>query len=91
MDDHPITLDQVLALARKLTPLEKVHLIEKVIPDLEASLAAADPTTSPGATLGDLVASPLCGLWSDRTDIGDSPAFSRQLRAQAEQRTHERP
>jgi len=91
MDDHPITLDQVLVLARKLTPVEKAQLIEKVVPDLEASLAAAALPTSPGGTLGDLSASPLCGLWSDRTDIGDSPAFARQLRAQAEQRAHERP
>ena len=90
MDDHPITLDQVLALVRKLTPVEKARLIENVVPDLADSLAAAASPFVPGGTLGDLVASPLWGLWSDRTDLGDSPAFARQLRARAEQRPHER-
>ena len=89
MDNGPITLDQVLALARKLTPLEKVHLIEKVIPDLEASLAAAEPKHPVGSTLGELISSPLRGLWADRTDIEDNMAYARQLRAQAEQRNHE--
>ncbi|MBI2501731.1 MAG: hypothetical protein HYW07_00655 [Candidatus Latescibacteria bacterium] len=89
MDNGLITLDQVLALARKLTPLEKVHLIEKVIPDLEVSLAAAEPKHPVGGTLGELISSPLCGLWADRTDIEDSMAYARQLRAQAEQRNHE--
>ena len=36
-----VTLDQALSLAKQLTPLEKVQLIEKIIPDLEASLEAA--------------------------------------------------
>ena len=89
MDNDLITLDQVLALARKLTPLEKVHLIEKVIPDLEASLAAAELNQPVGGTLGDLISSSLCGLWADRIDIEDSMAYARQLRVQAEQRNHE--
>lgn len=38
MNDHRITLADILPLAKQLTPLEKVRLIEEVVPDLEASL-----------------------------------------------------
>jgi len=41
MADATITLEQVLDLARQLTPLDKVRLIEGVAPDLEAHLGAA--------------------------------------------------
>jgi hypothetical protein len=40
MNDHRITLADILPLAKQLTPLEKVRLIEEVAPDLEASLEA---------------------------------------------------
>jgi len=33
-----IILEQMIELVRKLTPLEKVQLIEKIVPDLETSL-----------------------------------------------------
>lgn len=88
MTDTSITLQQVLDLARKLTPLDKIRLIEGVAPDLETFLSETDGTPSSGGTLGDLVDSPLCGLWGDRTDIEDSTKFARQLRAQAERRAH---
>jgi hypothetical protein len=88
MTDASITLQQVLDLARKLTPLDKIRLIEGVAPDLETFLSDTDRTPSSGGTLGDLVESPLCGLWGDRTDIEDSVQFAHQLRTQAERRTH---
>ena len=69
MAEESITLAQVLALARKLTPLEKVRLIEKVVPDLVAPLQTATDIPAPRGTLGDLVNSPLCGIWADRTDL----------------------
>jgi hypothetical protein len=40
-----------------------------------------------GKTAGDLLRSPLCGIWQDRTDIGDSIEFAQSLRAKAEQRS----
>jgi hypothetical protein len=40
----------------------------------------------PSATAGDLVESPLFGLWADRDNIGDSLAYASQLRSQAERR-----
>jgi hypothetical protein len=36
-----------------------------------------------GLTAGDLLRSPLCGVWEDRVDISDSIAFARSLRARA--------
>jgi hypothetical protein len=35
---------------------------------------------------GDLLRSPLFGLWKDREDIGDSVEFARKLRTEAEYR-----
>ena len=40
MAQERVTLEQVLTLAKQLTPLEKVQLIENVMPDLKASLQA---------------------------------------------------
>ena len=40
MENEIVTLEHVLKLARQLTPLEKVQLIEQVVPDLEAPLEA---------------------------------------------------
>ena len=40
MKQESVTLEQALKLTKQLTSLEKVQLIEKVIPDLEASLEA---------------------------------------------------
>jgi hypothetical protein len=37
-------------------------------------------------TAASLLESGLVGLWEDRTDIGDSVAFARQLRRRAERR-----
>jgi hypothetical protein len=31
-------------------------------------------------TAGDLLRSPLCGMWEDRVDISDNIAFARSLR-----------
>ena len=52
-------------------------------------IAFVQPTTSqPHAhlTVGRLRQSGLIGLWQDRDGIGDSSAFARQLRQQAQQR-----
>lgn len=43
-------------------------------------------TAAPLRTARDLLQSELVGLWADRTDIGDSLTFARQLREQAERR-----
>ena len=41
MNDGTITLEHVLHLAQQLTPLDKVRLIEKVVPDLEGPVQGA--------------------------------------------------
>ena len=40
-------------------------------------------------TAGDLLRSPLFGIWKERTDIGESRQYVRELRAKAEQRCRE--
>lgn len=50
---------------------------------------APEATTAKGLTAGDLLRSPLFGIWKDRTDIGDSVEYARKLRAKAERRAHE--
>jgi hypothetical protein len=35
-----VTLDQVLALAKRLSPVDKIRLIERVAPEVERALAA---------------------------------------------------
>jgi len=49
------------------------------------------PETVPekGMTAGDLLRSPLFGIWKDRSDLGDSVEYARELRAKAEQRSRE--
>jgi hypothetical protein len=37
-------------------------------------------------TLGDLLESPLVGMWADREDIEDGAEFARQLRERASRR-----
>lgn len=37
-------------------------------------------------TLGDLLDSPLVGMWADREDITDSAEYARRLREQAQRR-----
>lgn len=46
----------------------------------------AEGSKTPGRTARDLLASDLVGLWEDRSDIGDSASYARQLREQAQRR-----
>lgn len=58
------------------------------IPPGPAEVVVIAPEVEPtrSMTAGDLLRSPLFGLWKDRTDIRDSIEFARRLRAEAEQR-----
>lgn len=42
MELQNASLQNVLHLAKQLTPIEKVQLIEKIVPDLEAHLEVID-------------------------------------------------
>ena len=50
---------------------------------------ALDLQPKKGLTAGDLLRSPLCGIWKDRTDMGDSLEYARKLRTEAERRSCE--
>lgn len=56
--------------------------------NLEIHILSEAPQPFVRGTLGNLVQSPLCGIWAGRTDLGDSMAYAQQLRTQAEQRGH---
>ena len=45
-----------------------------------------DAAAEKGGTAGDLLRSSLFGLWKDRTDMGDSIEYARNLRDRAQQR-----
>ncbi len=63
----------------KDVPLGPAEVVVLIFP--EQPEVARKPLTA-----GDLLRSPLFGLWKDREDIGDSLEFARKLRAEAEQR-----
>jgi len=48
---NPVTVDDLVRLARRLTPLEKLKLIEQIVPELEGPLR-----NEPSATFEDLMA-----------------------------------
>jgi hypothetical protein len=60
-----------------------LSFIETLRPDDES---AGEAEKRP-VTAADLLASGLVGLWSDRSDIGDSREFARRLREQAQTRS----
>jgi hypothetical protein len=58
-------------------PLGPAEVVVVIVPEAVAEK---------GGTAGDLLRSPLFGLWKNRTDIGDSVDYARKLRAKAERR-----
>jgi hypothetical protein len=71
-------------------PDEPLHLAPGqpvIIRVVEASAEDATVTNQGGGTARDLLNSPLVGIWKDRTDIGDSVEFARELRRRSERRT----
>ncbi|MHB8646829.1 MAG: hypothetical protein ACYDAR_13650 [Thermomicrobiales bacterium] len=72
---------------RKPTP-EEAHE-ERVTEDLTDEDTWEFPSSSPDKkilTAKALLESGLVGIWKDRTDIGDSVAYARKLRRQANKR-----
>lgn len=56
-----MTLQEVLKLAKQLTPIDKVRLIQRLTPDLEQELAPKTPH-------------PNKSLWGLCTDLGQAPS-----------------
>lgn len=55
--------------------------------DVQVTVESAEaPETPSGMTAADLLRSGLVGMWTDRTDIGDSREYARRLREQAQTR-----
>jgi hypothetical protein len=40
---NSVTLEEALALVRRLSPADKARLIERIVPDIESELKAARP------------------------------------------------
>ena len=51
--EKTVTLEEALDLVKRLSPLDKARLVERIVPDIERELKAARPT--PGKSLR--------GLW----------------------------
>lgn len=85
-----VTDEDVLAALRQLesSRWEEVldftgYLRQRTTPAVAAEDLADHDQTLTGRRLA---ASSLVGIWSDRTDLPDSPEYARQLRRQAEHR-----
>ncbi len=65
MGSEDATLKQVLSLAKRLTPLEKVQLIEQIVPDLEKPLEAAGMSQKKH---------PLRSVYGLCADLGEAPS-----------------
>ena len=66
MKPETIGLEQALSLVKQLSPLEKVQLIEKIIPDLEAVLQVASAAAAPAKP-------PLRSVYGLCTNLGEAP------------------
>jgi hypothetical protein len=62
-------------------PLRKGQRVEMIV------LSEPSPDQRPMLTADQLAHSDLIGLWEDRTDIGDSAEFARELREKGQHRT----
>jgi hypothetical protein len=71
---------QLLLVVPEVIPPGPAEVVLVIAPDIQPKK---------GLTAGDLLRSPLCGMWKDRTDIGDSLTYARQLRTEAERRSRE--
>ena len=61
-------------------PLGPAEMVVVIVPEAQPEKRG---------TAGDLLRSPLFGVWKDRTDIVDTVEYARRLRAKAERRAHE--
>ncbi len=86
---------KTITLQTDISPHRVLQIsLPKDIPTGPAEVVVVIATRQPvqadqGGTAADMAASPLFGLWSERTDLGDSQSYARKLRAQAERRDSE--
>jgi hypothetical protein len=71
--------EQTILDALHQVPMERWGEVLRLLESLKGTAPAT-------GTAADLARSDLVGMWADRDDIGDSRAFARRLRQQAETR-----
>ena len=77
---------KTLNLNADIPPSRELHVtlpIDVPVGPAEVVLVVSSQVSTGGSTLGELASSEFCGMWADRTDIGDSAEFARQLREEA--------
>ena len=77
---------QVLERLRGLEPDKWAEVLDFIDYLRQRPTARRAQAHTKQLTARDLLQSSIVGLWSNRRDIGDSAAFARQLRKQAERR-----
>jgi hypothetical protein len=80
MKSESVTLQQALSIANRLSPLEKVQLIEQIIPDVEASLAENAPVSAPRP--------PLRSVYGLCASLGEAPTAAEIDEARQEFLNH---
>ncbi|MBM3129339.1 MAG: hypothetical protein FJ009_12035 [Chloroflexi bacterium] len=84
------TAFQVLPRKEQQAVLQRIAedaRLRKALAQQKRSRAVARPALKKRRmTARELAASEIVGMWADRTDIGDSAAFARTLREQAQRR-----
>ncbi len=71
-------------------PLVTTFAVVSLATEGQAATRSEDEPGQPIPMTGEtLLASGLVGIWADRTDIGDTLEFARELRKRAETREHE--
>jgi hypothetical protein len=79
----PINENQIVEALHALPPARWPEVLA-YIDSLRVKENADD--SMPVLTAADLAASPLVGLWADRTDFASSQEYARKLRDEAERR-----
>jgi hypothetical protein len=67
-----VTLEEALGLVKRLSPLDKARLIERIVPDIERELATAQP-------------GPRKSLWGLCADLGPAPSAEEIDQARQEE------
>ncbi len=69
--EKAVTFEEVLGLAKRLSPLDKVRLIKRIAPEIEQELVAAQPR-------------PRRSLWGLCAGLGPAPSAEEIDRARRE-------
>lgn len=85
MSASSVNEQQIVEALRSL-PRERWGEILDFIASMGRAEEERSSTPAPVSTARDLAQSQLVGIWADRSDIGETQTFARQLRERAEHR-----